>query len=264
MQKNFIEFPNSSLRLIRLVLSSDQNAIFEFYPAKPQYDQISENIKLQTSNLSIQVTNTPDCIKVRVKAVEIDKICGVLQYLAEHGFVSLNEWDILNIFEMQLYDIKQKFLDEISQPAPKPAASVLAKHSLNPPPVDPAVALLREVSKSITAEFDKFRPLLQFVREKNYSVFLRNISKETDHRVLPFIELLFLYKKQYPEIIKFDINEQNKSEQRAAVHYAALSGTKEVYEFLVQRGANTLLTDKDGNTALHYAERFAESKVVPR
>ena len=125
MQKNFIEFPNSSLRLIRLVLSSDQNVIFEFHftPAiKPQYDQISENIKLQTSNLSIQVTNTPDCIQVRVKAVEIDKICGVLQYLAEHGFVSRSEWDIVNIFEMQIYDIKQQFLDKISSPAPKPVA----------------------------------------------------------------------------------------------------------------------------------------------
>ena len=56
------------------------------------------------------------------------------------------------------------------------------------------------------------------------------------------IKLLLEYKNE----LSINIDEQAGSENRAAIHYAALKGHRELFKFLIQQGADENLKDKSG------------------
>ncbi len=98
------------------------------------------------------------------------------------------------------------------------------------------------------------------VKAKNYNQALRRACTSNHVTALTLIKILFDYKDK----LVININEQAGEDKRTALHYAAITGNADVYEFLVCQGAKTDLKDGptgNGMTAAQYMEKANKSRV---
>jgi ankyrin repeat protein len=90
-----------------------------------------------------------------------------------------------------------------------------------------------------------FGPFLTAVKERNYSKALQIAFNIKNDEVCKLIEILLSYKDK----LNININERSGSENRAAIHFAALNEFQSAFDLLVDNGADLELTDNNGFSA---------------
>jgi hypothetical protein len=97
--------------------------------------------------------------------------------------------------------------------------------------------------------------ILNSIEKKNYAQALRRIcAAKTDSQPnsMPMQLMRALLARR--DVLGFDINEKAGEKEKAAIHYAASSGNKALYDVLVKHGANPDLKDAKGYSAKEYMD----------
>ena len=104
-----------------------------------------------------------------------------------------------------------------------------------------------------------FKLFLESVQNRNYSQALRRACTTKSQNAFKLIKILLQFKAE----LRIDINERSGDKKRSALHHAAISGTYEMYCFLVEEGGHTKIIDADKKTPQYYAEKnFKELDVL--
>lgn len=119
-------------------------------------------------------------------------------------------------------------------------------------------ALYQRIKPICDSKMPDFKPFLDAIEQKNYGKALRTACTSTDEKAFELIKLLFSYKDKLP----FDVNEQTGDQRLAAIHHSAKKGNVNVYNYLKEKEANHLLTDKDNITAEEYLDQYIEKNVL--
>lgn len=119
--------------------------------------------------------------------------------------------------------------------------------------------VIQIINKKLENENIKdFEPFLKALSEMNYPKAVRNICNSSKPIALSLLETILHYK----DPLNFFIDEQAGEKKRAAIHYAALQGNKEIYDLLIQKGANCKIEDGDGHSAEYYMSKYPSKPAI--
>jgi TPR repeat protein len=106
------------------------------------------------------------------------------------------------------------------------------------------------------------KAILKPIEERKYTQALRRICTITDSQLNSMPIQLTRILLEQRAVLDFDINEKAGKEEKAAIHYAACSGSKALYDVLVAHGANPDLKDATGFAAVTYMARHLTTSTA--
>jgi ankyrin repeat protein len=112
--------------------------------------------------------------------------------------------------------------------------------------------LVQRLQPIINQQPQNFSPFAVAIGERAYGKALRRACTCNHPLAIELVRILIEYK----DLLPFDINEQAGDKKRSAAHYAALSGNSQIYEVLVQQGADITIKDSDEFSAADYYHKI--------
>lgn len=177
--------------------------------------------------------------------------------VANYSYIKNIQYEISSDKHINYVDhfrVIQKYTNEFNQKREKELDSASSSKTSKGSPTtvsgEKHTELVKRLKKITNSNLSYFKPFSDYIDERQYTKALRTACRNisANKHTFDLIKILLSYKQP----LSINIDEQVGQDNFAAIHYAATQGHQELYDYLVQQGANVQVSDAKGISAERY------------